>query len=202
MKKRIKTTLLLIVAVTLILGIFATQALATTSTVNITLTPGSLSILAVPGFNFGTVVVPASDTPITATTVTPSTPAIQISEARGGTTGYNLTAQLSAFKDSANHTTLQGAYLTLTLPAATPFEATNPSSAPTVVTPVSLVSGAETGTKLLSAAAASGSEVTSHGQGIWNVNIPAANAILNILGGTADASACSATITWTLADGP
>lgn len=181
-----------VVAVSVLFAAFfslQTYAADPTSTATVTFTAGTLSMANLPNLDFGsTHTIQATTTDYSVT----SNATLQILDLRGNGAGWSLSAKLSPFQNSASNPSLQGASISLGTIGVAPLNGTANLNLPVASTTPVLTSD-NTLVRLVNA-------VSGKGLGVWGATLSTSDVKLNVLGGTAQTGANTATITWVLGD--
>jgi hypothetical protein len=171
-------------------SVLAAELERKSTTADIEFTPGTLNLTAAPVIKFGSHPIVAEGTTYTATSITP---ALQVTDARGSFTGWNVSVKASHFKVGADPS-LDGATIRLEGGIVASTAGTSENFAPvteeaiTVPTTDALV-------PVLEAQA-------NKGMGLWEAEWANTGVFLDILGGTAKTGANSSTLEWVLSDAP
>lgn len=188
-KATLHTTLAFILVTAIVLGM-ATSVFAstkeTTASVEFSENPevNKLELVTAPAFDFGDNELPSGGETITATAISND---LQISDTRGTFEGWLVTAKLSNFSTSEISDSMPGAYINLT-DGEISRVGNGTSASPTLEDSISLISGAEDSTPIISAAA-------NAGIGTWAINWINDNASLTVLD-TPAKGINTATINW------
>lgn len=189
-----KMLLLSVVCGTLFAGQAASAADINKATdVDVTFTPGALTLEAVSTINYGSQTISVNDAAYIPTN--PETIKVVVSDARGTNAGWKLSGKLNGFKDSAAAASLPNASLNF---KNTQAVTNSDADAPTPVNAIKLTSGTSTASPFASAA-------TGAGAGTWTFTWPDSEnkgVTLNVPAAMATLGKHTSTIDWTLADAP
>jgi hypothetical protein len=186
------TALIAVAAVALTVMIFPMPASAATdapTTAEVEFTAGDLELTGAPDLDFGVHEISNTQENYAAESLPDP---IEVTDLRGGNTGWKLTASLSKFQTGGNDS-LVGSYITisnLVISAENGTVGAGPTQAGS-----KLDSDGTSSVKILSAAA-------GNGNGVWQAAPAQASTTLTVFPGTASVGAHEATINWSIEDTP
>lgn len=174
------------------LGALAEVAATGTTQATVTFTEGNLELKGVPNISFGQHKI-SDATIFDADTISSD---VKVSDMRGNSAGWNLSATLSGFKlTGTDASTLAGSYITISSQAISSPNGSSTSTAPEG-TSINMVAGDPSSAVLIMKAEA------GNGMGNWNSTWALANTQLTVISGTENAGNSYAVINWILGDTP